>query len=144
MMPPITYDAELLAEVCRREDVRLVVLFGSHAGAGRWPHEDSDLDIAVSLKRVPTLEAWAALHASLSDVFRGFEIDLAVIGAADPLFRWEIMRDGILLFGDELEFLELRAFSYRDFVDSADLRALEQGLFEKKLTALERLANAPA
>jgi hypothetical protein len=62
---------------------------------------------------------------------------------ADPLFRWEIMDRATLLYGDLDEFLEYRAFAYRDFVDSADLRALERTLSDYKLERIrERLRAA--
>lgn len=131
-------DAGRLAETCRRAGVRLAVLFGSRAGAGLAPRPDSDVDIGVASDRVLSFEEWNALYGGISDSLPGMELDLVAIGGADPLLRWEIMRDGVLLFGDELDALELRAFAYRDFVDSADLRALERSLFEKKLAFLKR------
>jgi hypothetical protein len=53
------------------------------------------------------------------------------------------MERATLLFGDVDEFLEYRAFAYRDFVDSADLRALERTLSDYKLKRIrERLRAA--
>jgi hypothetical protein len=46
------------------------------------------------------------------------------------------MARGVLLFGDVDEYLEARAFAYRDFIDSFDLRRLGQMLFEKKLNRI--------
>ncbi len=43
------------------------------------------------------------------------------------------MRAGVLLWGDVDDFLEYKVFAYRDFVDSADLRELEEALFRKKM-----------
>jgi len=43
-----------------------------------------------------------------------------------------------------MEHLEYRAFAFRDFVDSGDLRALERRLSEKKLERIKEILGAPA
>jgi uncharacterized protein len=86
---------------------------------------------------------WAC-HEALADVFPDAPLDLVLLPDADPLFRWEITRAGVLLWGDPLDFLEYRAFAYRDFVDSAGLRALERVLFEKKMALIRERLNAAA
>jgi uncharacterized protein len=80
----------------------------------------------------------------LSPPFGDASLDLAFLDHADPLFRWEIMRQGVLLWGDPDDFLEFRSFAFRDFVDSEDLRALERILFEKKLAYIRRQLDAAA
>ncbi|MCG6867598.1 MAG: hypothetical protein LJE91_02380 [Gammaproteobacteria bacterium] len=51
------------------------------------------------------------------------------------------MQSGRLLDGDPDLFCEYRAYAYRDFVDSADLFALEQTLFEKKMARIKGLLH---
>ncbi|MBL8501919.1 MAG: hypothetical protein JNL78_00655 [Rhodocyclaceae bacterium] len=77
-------------------------------------------------------------------MFPDYSLDAVFLSDADPLFRWEIMRDGLLLHGDPIEFLEYRAFAYKDFVDSAGLRRVEAALFRKRMDWIREQLHAAA
>jgi hypothetical protein len=131
--PRLAYDEARLAAACRALGLTMLVAYGSRAGGAMEPAPDSDLDLAL---HGPGLSGWTGLSAcldALGDVFGGYILDVVFLGEADPLFRWEIMREGRLLFGDPIRFLEYRAFAYKDFIDSADLRRLEAALFRKRM-----------
>lgn len=113
--------------------LRLVVLFGSHAKGRPGPDPESDIDVAVY--GCPPEKYWECYKA-ISEAFGGGELDMVRLEEADILFRYEIMHAGILLEGDPDLFCEYRAYAYKDFIDSADLFALEQTLFEKKMARL--------
>jgi predicted nucleotidyltransferase len=132
-----------LADVCSRLGLRMLVLFGSHAPGGLAPHPASDVDLAfLSARDASPLPAPLVLDR-LAQLFAGREIDVVDLHGADPLFRWEVMECGLLLYGDVFDFLEFRAYAYRDYVDSADLRALERTLSDRKLQYIgERLRAA--
>ncbi|MGH8434808.1 MAG: type VII toxin-antitoxin system MntA family adenylyltransferase antitoxin [Pseudomonas sp.] len=120
----------------------MLVLFGSRATGSPPPHAESDVDLAIAFGAGSRADFWAC-QSALSELLPHQSIDLVVLNDADPLFRWEIMREGVLLWGDVDDFLELRAYAHRDFVDSADLRALERILSERKLARLrEQLGPA--
>ena len=138
----IKYDAESLVRVCRELDVRLLVLFGSYAAGRPLPRQQSDLDLAVmpGYDTRYTLETYVA---RLCPVFDNYSLDLVFLNRADPLFRYEIMRTALLLYGDRNDFFEYRAFAYKDFIDSEDLRALEENLFQKKMAFLCRQLSVP-
>lgn len=141
-LPPV--DPDRLAEVCRRLGVRILVLYGSRATGTPVPRPESDLDLAVRLQPGRESPDLWELQEALSEAFPGASLDVAFLRGADPLFRWEVMREGRLLWGDPLDHLEYRAFAYRDFVDSADLRELERTLFKKKMAFIrEALRAAP-
>jgi predicted nucleotidyltransferase len=144
MSAPLKYDAQALAAECDRLGLRRVILFGSYATGMPAPGPDSDVDLAVSFYRDRERTSVWDLHGSLGSVFEDQSLDIVLVSDADPLFRWEIMSDAVLLHGDELDFLELRAFAFRDFVDSADLRRLEATLFEKKMAIIRQRLNAAA
>ncbi len=133
-MPALSYDAKRLETVCEQLGLTMLVAYGSRAGgASMKPGPESDLDLALL---GPDLGGWERMSACLGvlgDVFNRYALDAVVLGEADPLFRWEIMRDGHLLFGDPIRFLEYRAFAWKDFIDSADLRRLEAVLFRKRM-----------
>jgi predicted nucleotidyltransferase len=136
-------DRSILEAACERLGVRLLVLFGSHAPGGLPPGAHSDVDVAVTFEPGTPQRPYSEIHEHLAPAFRGAVLDLVFLGQADPLFRWEIMDPAVLLYGRIDDFLEHRAFAYRDFVDSADLRKLERALSEKKMIRVsERLRAA--
>lgn len=134
----LRFDSERLEEVARRFGLRLVVLYGSHA-RGR-ADAASDLDVAV-LGCAP--EAFWDCYQALADVFGDGSLDLVRLEDADSLLRYEILRDGIRLFGDPDFFCGYRAYAFRDYVDSADLRALEARLFERKMARMKEELHGP-
>lgn len=136
---PIKFDKERLDTAARERGLRLVVLYGSYAR--RRADQQSDLDIAVL--GCPPERFWDC-YEILSDVFSLYSLDMVRLEDADPLFRHEIMRVSVLLYGDPDLFCEYRAYAYRDFVDSADLFALEEVLFRKKMNRMkEQLYGSP-
>lgn len=134
----LSYNPADLDAVVHRFSLRLVAVFGSYARHDPPPGPDSDLDIAVlGCRRELVIECLDAF----GEVFPRVPIDLVRLEDADPLFRQEIMESAVRLAGDPDLFYEYRAFAYRDYIDSADLFALEQTLFRKKMTRLrERLS----
>jgi uncharacterized protein len=140
----IEYDAAALEAAAERLGARMVVLFGSFATGSPPPGPDSDIDLALSLQPGTAPPGHLRLIGALEPAFPGRNLDPVLLAGADPLFRWEIMEPGRLLYGDPLDFLEYRAFAYRDFVDSADLRALERTLFEKRMAYVRGIVRGAA
>lgn len=135
-------DGALLDAACRRLGLRMLVLFGSYATGTPGQGPDSDVDLAMAVQAGhPRSSIWE-YHTELAAVFPDQSLDLVFLADADPLFRWEIVRHGTLLWGDPLDYLEYRAFAFRDFIDSADLRALERRLFEKKMAFVRQRLHA--
>jgi predicted nucleotidyltransferase len=111
-----------LDEACAQLGATMLVLFGSHAPGGLPPRPDSDVDLALRFAPGAARPSRWRIFDALEPLFPGHELDLVMLADADPLLRWEIMERGVLLAGDIDAFHEYRAFAYRDFVDSADLR----------------------
>lgn len=125
---------QALDDAVQRLGLVFVAVFGSYARRRPEPGEDSDVDIAVlGCRRDRSLECLEALGAALPWA----PLDLVRLEAIDPVFRQEIMDCAVLLSGDPDRFHAYRAFAYRDFVDSADLRALERTLFHRKLARIQ-------
>jgi len=135
---PIRFEVARLATAAREHGLRLVVLYGSYAS--RRADSQSDLDVAVL--GCPMSKFWDC-YQGLSDVFSSYPLDMVRLEDADPMFRHEIMREGIRLYGDQDLFYEYRAFAYRDFVESADLFALEEVLFRKKMDRIKEQLYGP-
>ena len=144
--PPLAslhVDRPALAAACTRLALRLVVLYGSHATGEPPVGEDSDVDLALAFERGAERTGWWECHAALRCAFSDAPLDVAFLADADPLFRWEIMRRGKLLWGDPLEHLEYRAFAFGVFVYSVVLRSVDRRLFERKMALIhERLRAA--
>ncbi len=135
----LDFDAERLAEAGRQHKLQLIILYGSYAKD--LAKTESDVDIAVL--GCPADAFWEC-YESLSALFPRHSLDMVRLEDADPLFRYEVMRDAVLLYGDPDMFCEYRAFAFRDFIDSADLFALEDTLFRKKMARMkERLHGSP-
>lgn len=92
------------------------------------------MDIAVL--GCPRDKSWDCFRA-LSDAVGDAELDMVHLESADALFRYEIMQQAVLLYGDPDLFCEYRAFAFRDFTDSADLFELERALFQKKMAHIK-------
>lgn len=138
---PIPIDREQLAAAARRLGLRLVVLYGSQATRRPEPTSESDVDIAVLGCHADNF--WEC-YTALSKASGSLPLDMVRIEDADALFRYEIMRGALLLYGDPDLFCEYHAYAYRDFVGSADLLALEDALFRKKMVYIkERLHGSP-
>jgi predicted nucleotidyltransferase len=134
------FDTEQLSSVAEAFGLRLVVLYGSHARRNPPPGPTSDVDVA--LLGCDRKRFWQCHHA-LSKALPTHDLDLVRIEDADPLFRHEILSVGHLLWGDPDLFFDYRAFAFRDFVDSADLRRLEHALFRRKMTWIGKQLDAP-
>ena len=141
MNPMDSVNPDCLARVAQTFNLRLVVLYGSRARRRPPPRPDSDVDVAVL--GCPPGQFWAC-YLALCDCVTAGPLDMVRLESAGPLFRQEIMREGILLHGDPDLFAEYHAFAYRDFVDSADLFALEATLFRKKMSRLGEALRDPA
>ncbi len=84
-----------LAELARRYDWQLVVLFGSTARG----EVARDLDVAVQPAAVPDLFLQGRWFRELEELFVPQTPDLLVLNdATSPVARFEIFRDGICLY----------------------------------------------
>lgn len=138
MPTPLTFDRSALDAAVGELGLDLVVAFGSRVGGDPMPMEESDLDMCVLDRQPFTWRRFSDVRQRLSDVFRGYELDLSFLTQADPYFRFEIFRTGRLLGGDPQLYFEQEAYAFKSYVDSDDLRDLERDLFERKLAMIDR------
>jgi uncharacterized protein len=95
---------ERLREVFQEHEIRLAILFGSHASGEI--HSRSDIDLAVELEDVqPTdpeyNERFFGLSADLSETLETDEVDLVDLHRASPELVATVFDRGILLVGDQ-------------------------------------------
>lgn len=134
---------ESLRETGDKHQLRFIILHGSQA-KGTASH-DSDIDIAVVGKQCIKFDKLRLLYTDLSDVFQNSidsDIDIKTLQHIDPFFRYQVTRDGFLLYGKPAEYEEFKLYSFRDFMDSRDLRILEEKMTRYKQQLLtQRYAN---
>lgn len=121
-----------IEKLAKKHKIKFVVLFGSQAkGVTR---EDSDFDIAVYMDEFSDLDKYNEVLFGLAKIFGVFEdkIDLTDLKNANPLLRYEITSRGNLLYGNELDYLNLKAFAFRDYINAKPLMDLEYFLIKKK------------
>lgn len=132
---PKKQEIEQLAD---KYKIKFIVLFGSQTKG--VPREDSDFDIAVYMDGFNDLDAYNSVLFSLADAVNilSQKIDLTDLKNANPLLRYEITRKGELLYGNELEYLQFKAFAFRDYISARRILDLEFFLIKKRHKLLEK------
>jgi len=136
-MSVVLYEKRALQVAASKLGLEMVLLYGSRAGGYPLPNKESDLDIAALDPKPYSWDRRSTVYRALSEVFDKYELDLVFLREADPFFRYEILSRARLLYGSQAVFLEYKAFAFRDYTDSYDLRHLEEILFQKKFKWLE-------
>lgn len=97
-MNPIAYPFSLptLIDVCRRNDVSMVGVFGSMArGEAK---KDSDIDLIVRFSRRKSLMSLVRLERELSETL-GRKVDLLTEAAISPYMRERVLKEMKVVYG---------------------------------------------
>ena len=117
---PAIPTSKQLQPIAQKFGVGLIVLFGSVA-RGKI-HEESDIDIGVLTDRPITFNKRLKLWLELSSLFRA-DIDLAMLNHAEPVFGFQVARDGKLLFErDKFVWENWRSYKIRQYWDTKKFR----------------------
>lgn len=126
-----------IVDFAEKHKIKFIVLFGSQVAEAS--KADSDFDVAVVLEKNKSIFADSKLYSELLDefsklfnVYDSIKIDLTDLGKANILLRYEIISNGLLLYGDEDEYAQFKAFSFRDYIDAKQLFDLESFLIKKR------------
>ncbi len=136
-MNNININTQRIASVARRHHLQLVVLYGSYA-RGTQRHE-SDIDIAALGATPLSFETLLSLHNEFSDAFPSKEVDIQSLHRAAPFFRYQVMKDGVLLFGDPHLFTRLKVYAIRAHQENFKLRHMRDVLLQRRQRHLESL-----
>ncbi len=134
-----------LDRISRKYNIRFVILHGSYAKG--FPHIGSDLDIAVVGNTPFSFDTILELFGPFGTIFgnnQNRELDLKTLHGADPLFRYLVAHDGILLYGDITDFNEFKAYAARAYEDSKKLFHLEEIMVKKHNAYLLSLSQQHA
>lgn len=134
---------EQLSLFAQKNGIKFVVLFGSQAKEEN-AREDSDFDIAVLTAPEKDIKAsmdsYNHILFGLSEILKipDYKTDLTNLNRANILLGHEIVFGGKLIYGNENEYEEFKAFIFREYVDAKPLFDLEDFLVRKKLNLLKQ------
>lgn len=88
------YVVEKLDPVVKKHHISLLLLFGSRAKGNNSP--ESDLDLGVLFED----DAFdrSGVIADLISIFPNYDLDLAILNHADPVFKFEIISNYRILY----------------------------------------------
>ena len=131
MKEELKYNSGELEQFARQNEVMLLILYGSRAEG--TADESSDWDVAVMFQHNRRPQDWLRVFANLQELFDR-ELDLAEVSAhSDPLFRWEVFRNGIALFEDEPGRFDREFFAAQKiYWDTEKFRREEWEMIEEK------------
>ena len=89
-MMGLDFDSDKVSEICRRNDVAMLGIFGSTARNEETAQ--SDIDLLVRFSKRKSLLALIALEHQLDEAL-GRKVDLLTEAALSPYLREGIMRD---------------------------------------------------
>lgn len=123
-----------IINIAKKYDLRFIILYGSYAKNQVRP--DSDIDIAVLGNKIVDFSQIVDLNNEFIDLLHFNEIDVKSLHRTNPLFRYQVTRDGILLFGNENDYNHFKAYAFRDYIDSQNLFKLRDILTQRRLNKL--------
>ncbi len=132
---------EEIKKIAKKFGLLLVVLFGSKAKGDFG--EESDLDIAVLSGSPPSYRLFKNIFSALSKIFKKENIDLRFLNEADPLFRFEVIKNGVLLAGERSFYNDFKVQTIKAYIDDGRkyFPYLEK-LLEKNQDLLEGITYA--
>jgi predicted nucleotidyltransferase len=136
----IDYDKIKLAAIAKKYNLKFVILHGSYSSG--FPDKESDLDIAALASQPLEFKDELRAYGELENAFElppSKEFDFKTLNKVDPLFRYEVIRGGKLLYGDPTAYEEYKAFAFRAYQDARPLLDLEHHLVQKFQTHLNAL-----
>ena len=124
-----------IEKIAQKNNLKFVILYGSRARQKSRP--DSDLDLAVLGEKEIGFKEILLLFNQFSELFSGQELDVKSLHHTEPLFRYLVVQDGILLYGNKTDYMEFKAYAFRDYTESASLFHLQEILNQKRLKKLK-------
>ncbi|MEI7425330.1 MAG: nucleotidyltransferase domain-containing protein [Candidatus Moraniibacteriota bacterium] len=126
--------------------IKMVILFGSRASGKAQENSDYDIAILTSEEKNigESMDNYSAVLSFLSRVLNVSDglIDLTNLNKANPLLAYEVLFQGKMLYGERNEFDELRARSYRYFVDAKPLFDFEAKMSQRKYMIINQALQA--
>lgn len=108
---------EKIAEIAKKYQLRLIVLFGSRVD-GKI-HKESDYDVAYLPSKKLSFDQENYLNYDFTGIFRHDTVDTIDIARAKPLLLFGIFRKCQVLYQqDDLIFPTYRAYAFKKYIES--------------------------
>ena len=113
-------------------ELKLLLLFGSRAKDEKYIRKDSDFDVAYLSKKELTGKEIIDFNCDLMDIFNFDKVDLVDLKKDNPFLQYEIAKNSKLLYGKEMDYLEFKAFAFKNYISHKPLFELRDFLIKKK------------
>lgn len=124
---------EQIKTIGKRYRLKFALLYGSQARGQEGLESDIDVAVLGTLPLSP--DKYLNIYSELMAVFGG-RLDLKSLHRANILFRYQVMKNAMLLFGDRTEFNEYKAYAIRAYFDANDLLTLQEKIVRKRHESL--------
>ncbi|GJQ60770.1 MAG: nucleotidyltransferase domain-containing protein [Candidatus Scalindua sp. AMX11] len=124
-----------IRNLAKKYNLSLVLLYGSQV-KGKI-RKESDIDIAVLGTKQISTDDLIALNNDFAQIFESYNIDVKSLHNTDPLFRYQVMLNAVLLYGRSYDFFTFKAYSFRAYHDSKDLFRLKEILIKKRIRSFK-------
>ncbi|MHB9097553.1 MAG: type VII toxin-antitoxin system MntA family adenylyltransferase antitoxin [Syntrophales bacterium] len=129
-------EAEAVGRLRGYPEIELAFLFGSFAGG--MVTAESDVDIAILCRQVPSFDRREEIRAALSAGMKR-EVDLVVLNGASPILRMQVLKKGVILIDNASVYED---FFVRTTGEYDDLKRVRKGIEESILRGGIGGANA--
>ena len=120
-----------IIKIAEKHNLLLVLLYGAYA-RGKI-RKDSDIDITVLGVRPIPFKDLVSLNNEFAEAFKAKDIDVKSLHNFDALFRYQVMRNAVLLYGRYYDYNSFKVYAFRDYHDSKSLLRLKENLTKKRM-----------
>ncbi len=110
---------ERVSQVAEANNLSFVVIYGSVARGDS--SEESDIDIAVMGEEEVSFKTLVDLNNIFIDVFGQEKVDVKSLHKVTDLFRYEVIKDGFLLYGDKKKYQLYKIYAFRRYCENKKL-----------------------
>ena len=108
-----------IEQIGKAYNLDFIILHGSKV-TGKTINPESDTDIAVYRKGGIKFEEELSLIGDFASIY-GDNVDVKTLHKKNSLFLYEVMRDSVLLYGNEDFYKDFFLMAYKKYHDSIDL-----------------------
>ncbi|KKQ36659.1 MAG: polymerase beta domain protein region protein [Candidatus Roizmanbacteria bacterium GW2011_GWA2_37_7] len=121
----------------KSHNLDFVILHGSKV-TRKTINPQSDTDIAVYRNGGIDFEEELSLTGEFIQIF-GDSVDVKTLNKKNPLFLYEVIRDGKLLYGNRDAYNNFVIYIQKKYIDTNQLRFAMRGILQKKQKILNTL-----
>ena len=123
-----------IVKLCRRHNIVLMILHGSHA-RGR-AHRSSDIDVGILLAKKIDSERYLGLLHDFGEIF-GDGFDPVILNGAEPLISYQVAIHGKPLYEQRKgAFASFQVQAVSRYLDSKKFRDLEKIYIKRAVAAV--------